>query len=677
MRIFPQSLRTRLVVCFLLATLAPLAAVLYLSLRLADEGTERSTVAMLRALAEEKAARLDGYARENLRHVEGISTGVAFQAALEEFSASFDEDGRRDTARFDVAAAKFLPRVSSWISIVAVDAFYLIDTGGRIVYTSDPGSPLLGRSLDETALSETGLARALATIRTTRKPEITPPEIARDDTRPPLRVVGPILRGDTLLGFAAVDLPLTEIDEIVSDFAGLGATGDSFCVAQVGTGVVFTTPRRGDPVAASTLQGRIGGDFPKRLQQLALGESAAGRGSDTDGEEVFGAWVTVPTLGWGLAVLQHTDEVYATAHEQQRAVLSVASIAVVLAVFLGWLVARSVTRPIEVAAAAASELARGELADGIPILGSGEPRTLLVAMRDAEDSLVALLTRIRSTGSALGTTAHGIRTDALEQNELAQQFGSTSTEIAAAVREITATQQDLNGSVQSVAAAVRRTTESAASGRSALGRLSSEIDALALGASSVSVRLGEIRERAERIHVVVASMAKVANQTNLLAVNAAMEAERAGESGAGFRAVAREIRRLSAQTAEATLLIEGIVREMQLAVSSGVGDMERHQEGVDTGVVTVTRIGDELVKVIGGIEQLGNDIDLVARGMEAQALGVAQVSEAITSMTDGAARAARSASRFSDAGLELEERAKDFEREVGAFRLPSDRTPTR
>ncbi|MCE2885241.1 MAG: methyl-accepting chemotaxis protein, partial [Planctomycetaceae bacterium] len=538
MRIFPQSLRTRLVVCFLLATLAPLAAVLYLSLRLADEGTERSTVAMLRALAEEKAARLDGYARENLRHVEGISTGVAFQAALEEFSASFDEDGRRDTARFDVAAAKFLPRVSSWISIVAVDAFYLIDTGGRIVYTSDPGSPLLGRSLDETALSETGLARALATIRTTRKPEITPPEIARDDTRPPLRVVGPILRGDTLLGFAAVDLPLTEIDEIVSDFAGLGATGDSFCVAQVGTGVVFTTPRRGDPVAASTLQGRIGGDFPKRLQQLALGESAAGRGSDTDGEEVFGAWVTVPTLGWGLAVLQHTDEVYATAHEQQRAVLSVASIAVVLAVFLGWLVARSVTRPIEVAALAASELARGELAEGIPILGSGEPRTLLVAMRNAEDSLVALLTRIRSTGSALGTTAHGIRTDALEQNELAQQFGSTSTEIAAAVREITATQQDLNGSVQSVAAAVRRTTESAASGRSALGRLSSEIDALALGASSVSVRLGEIRERAERIHVVVASMAKVANQTNLLAVNAAMEAERAGEAGAGFRAVA-------------------------------------------------------------------------------------------------------------------------------------------
>ncbi len=677
MRMLPQSLRTRLVVWFLLAALAPLAAVLYLSLRLADEGTERSTVAMLRALADEKAARLDAYARENMRHVEGISTGVAFQAAVEEFSASFDQDGRRDTARFDVAAAKFLPRVSSWISIVAVDAFYLLDTRERIVYTSDPGSPLLGRSLDEPALAETGLARAIATIRATRKPEITPPELARDDIRPPLRVVGPILRGDTLLGFAAVDLPSSEIDDIVSDFAGLGTTGDVFCIARVGAEVVLTTPRRGDPLAATTLKGRIGGDFPRRLQQLALGKTAAGRGSDTDDDEVFGAWVTVPTLGWGLAVTQHTDEVYATAHGQQRAVLYVASIAVVLAVFLGWLVARSVTRPIEVAAAAASELARGQLSDGVPVLGIGEPRTLLVAMRDAEASLVALLARIRTTGSALGTTAHGIRTDALEQNELAQQFGSTSTQIAAAVREITSTQQDLNGSVQSVAAAVRRTTESAANGRSALGRLSSEIDALALGASSVSVRLGEIRERAERIHVVVASMAKVANQTNLLAVNAAMEAERAGEAGAGFRAVAREIRRLSAQTAEATLLIEGIVREMQLAVSSGVGDMERHQEGVDTGVVTVSRIGDELVKVIGGIEQLGNDVDLVARGMEAQALGVAQVSDAITTMTDGAARAARSASRFSDAGLELEERAKDFEREVGAFRLPADRSHTR
>ncbi|MFM7261710.1 MAG: hypothetical protein ACKO3W_14020, partial [bacterium] len=421
MRLLPQSLRTRLVVWFLIATLAPLAAVLFISLRLADEGTERSTVAVLRALADERAARLDAYARESLRHIEGISTGVAFQSAAEELSAAFDQDGRRDQARFDAAVEKFVPRLSSWMRVVEVDAFSLLDADGRVVYTSSNDSALLGRSLKDPMLADNGLARAAATVRDTRKPMLTSPDIARDGVRLPIRAVGPIMRGNDLLGLAVADLTAADIDAIVSDYDGLGATGDSFCIAAVGNEIVLTTPSRDDAAAAASTRGPLDEDFPRRLRQLAAGEAAAGRGVDLGGHEVFGAWVPVPSLRWGLAVTQHVDEAYATAHGQRTAVLVVAAIAVVLAIVVGWLVARSVTKPIEVAATAASELARGDLSDGVPVLGSGEPRTLLLAMRNAEASLVALLTRVRSTGSALGTTAHEIRADAVEQNELAQQ----------------------------------------------------------------------------------------------------------------------------------------------------------------------------------------------------------------------------------------------------------------
>jgi methyl-accepting chemotaxis protein WspA len=661
----------RLVGWFVVVALAPLAASLSLSLRFEDEGAERSTVAMLRALADERASRIDAAAREILRHVEGISTGVAFQNAVDELGAAFAADGRRDAAAHDAASARFAPRVTSWMEINEIDAFHLLDEEGRIVFTSDARSPLLGRSTADASLSEGGLAKSISDVRSSRKPAFAAPESARDGVRPPLRAVGPIIRNGSVIGFAAADISPARIDAIVADTDGLGETGESFCIARVGGEIARMSP--GGTSASAALTGsRLERDVPQRIAQLAGGNAASGRGLDLEGAEVFGAWVPVPTLGWGLVLTQRSDEVFEVAHARRTLVLVVAGIALVLAAILGWLVARSVTRPIEHAVSAARELAHGDLSNGVAVIGSGEPRELLREMRDAEASLVALLARIRATGGALGSTARAIRTDAREQSEVAQQFGATSAEIAAAVREITSTQQDLNGSVQSVAAAVRQTTESASSGRSALGRLSSEIDTLALGASSVSARLAEIRDRAEKIHVVVASMAKVANQTNLLSVNAAMEAERAGESGAGFRAVAREIRRLSAQTAEATLLIEGIVREMQLAVASGVGDMQRHQESVETGVDSVGRIGVELVRVIGGIEQLGNDIDLVARGMEAQALGVAQVSEAISSMTEGAGRAARSASRFADAGAELELRAGEFDREVGAFRLPDD-----
>jgi methyl-accepting chemotaxis protein WspA len=335
------------------------------------------------------------------------------------------------------------------------------------------------------------------------------------------------------------------------------------------------------------------------------------------------------------------------------------------------LVARSISRPIAGAAGAAERLAHGDLSQPVEVLGSGETKALLTSMRHAVESLVALLGRVRDSGVALGATAAQLRRSAAEQAEIAQQFGASSTEIAAAVREITSTQQELSVSMQAVAGAVREASDSARDGRSALGRLDGGMRSLLDGSSTVAARLDTISERAARINDVVASMAKVANQTNLLSVNAAMEAERAGEAGAGFRAVAREIRRLSEQTAEATLAIEGIVREMQGAVAEGVQDMSKYAQTVEGGARTSTEVSDGLRRIIDSVERLASEIDLVARGMEAQALGAAQVASAIDTLTDGATRAAAGAAQSTSSSSELESRAESFAREVAAFRLPN------
>ncbi len=669
MHLIPQTLRTRLVLWFLLLSLTPLVVVVFVSMYFARSDVERNAVAMLKAIATEKAARLDEYVHERLRHVEGISTGVAFITAAEELAQAYGPSGQLDEQKFRTATARFQPRAESWARIVDVPQFQLIDASGRVVYANQ-ASPLLHRALSDPALSTSALARAVEMVRRTKAPVIAPTEVAIDGVRPPVSVVGPILQRGEIVGFAAVQLAPKMIDGITSDRTGLGETGETVGVTKIGNEVVVTTPTREMPTAAFTLKGALGGSFPKRLQELALGRSGSGFGTDTDGAEVLGAWVTVPTLGWGLAVTQHVEEADALARTQQQAMIAIACVTALAAVFIGWLVARSITKPIEMAASVATKIARGDLSEEVRVIGRGEPRALLAAMREAEQSLVALLRRVQLAGGALGETGGEIRLGAREQGELAQQFGTSSTEIAAAVHEITSTQQELNVSVQAVASEVRQTTDAASSGRTALGRLTGEMDGLALGASSVAVRLQDIRERADRINLVIASMSKIANQTNLLAVNAAMEAERAGEAGAGFRAVAREIRRLSAQTAEATLSIESIVTEMQSAVASGVDDMESYGESVRSGVSNATAIGKELGQVISGIERVGGELDLVARGMEAQALGVTQVAEAIATLTDGATRTAATSQRFALASVDLETRATEFDREVKAFRLP-------
>jgi methyl-accepting chemotaxis protein WspA len=359
------------------------------------------------------------------------------------------------------------------------------------------------------------------------------------------------------------------------------------------------------------------------------------------------------------------------ARAQQSVVTTVALVAILPVALLGFFVARSLSRPVSVAAATAKRVAAGDLTVPVAVVGSGEPRNLLESMHAACGNLVDLLQRLREASIALASTAQIIRNSSAEQSDLARRFGTAGTDVAATVRELTANQQELNRSVQKVAGDARDASTAAAEGRMALLSLAQAIDALAQGAQNISAHLSAIQERAERIDTVVASVAKVANQTNLLSVNAAMEAERAGEAGAGFRAVAREIHRLSTQTADATLAIEAIVAEMRAAVSTGVTDMAHYGSTVRQGVSTVTTIGTQLGHVIGGVERLSAEVELVARGMQAQALGVSQVGDSIRSLSDGASRTAASVEKFNSASAELESQARGIARDVESFRLPA------
>jgi methyl-accepting chemotaxis protein WspA len=665
-----RSIRSRLIVWFLAIALAPLVVVLYASRQLSESTIERGAIASMAAIAEAKAAQLDAFARERVRNVSSIATGLAFVGAAQELGASFSADGTRDEAAYAAALAKFKARIDDFAKVCEFPQFLIIDLKGRVVYATSE-SPLLHRSLGEPVYASSGLARAVEAVRRDRTTRLTPATLTSEGIRPSIEVVGPLVRGEELVGFAAVTLDPADIDAIVTDYTGLGKTGDIVGLATVGPQVIATTPSRANPNLAYTPIVKRGDERLRRYQEIVSGSPFRGRATDIEGHDAMGAWVRIPSLGWGLAVTQHADEVFAVARAQQSVVTTVALVAILPVALLGFFVARSLSRPVSVAAATAKRVAAGDLTVPVAVVGSGEPRNLLESMHAACGNLVDLLQRLREASIALASTAQIIRSSSAEQSDLARRFGTAGTDVAATVRELTANQQELNRSVQKVAGDARDASTAAAEGRMALLSLAQAIDALAQGAQNISAHLSAIQERAERIDTVVASVAKVANQTNLLSVNAAMEAERAGEAGAGFRAVAREIHRLSTQTADATLAIEAIVAEMRAAVSTGVTDMAHYGSTVRQGVSTVTTIGTQLGHVIGGVERLSAEVELVARGMQAQALGVSQVGDSIRSLSDGASRTAASVEKFNSASAELESQARGIARDVESFRLPA------
>ena len=173
--------------------------------------------------------------------------------------------------------------------------------------------------------------------------------------------------------------------------------------------------------------------------------------------------------------------------------------------------------------------------------------------------------------------------------------------------------------------------------------------------------------RPSSITNIVTTINKVADQTNLLSLNASIEAAKAGEFGQGFGVVAREIRRLADQTAVATLDIEQTVKEMQVAVSSGVMSMDRFTEEVRRAVHDVTSVGAQLGHIIEHVNLLGPQFMAVSEGMTSQSLGAQQISDAMSQLSQAAGQTADSLRDSAQAIGQLNEAARELQQEVTRF----------
>jgi methyl-accepting chemotaxis protein WspA len=279
----------------------------------------------------------------------------------------------------------------------------------------------------------------------------------------------------------------------------------------------------------------------------------------------------------------------------------------------------------------------------------------------------SLIEQAQESTVRLNTTATEIAAAAGEQNSTMQGFNASTSEIAASVKQISATGQGLLGTVEEVHGAATETATVADEGRSALVSMESTMGQLSDATSSISSKLGMIREKAGAINTVVETITKVADQTNLLSINAAIEAEKAGESGRGFLVVAREIRRLADQTAVATLDIEQMVRQMQDAVSAGVMEMDKFSEQVRTCISQVAQISGQMGEIIGQVHTLSEQFHTVNEGMRQQSQGARQIDEAMAQLVSGVHQLSGTLKDFNGAAENLRCSADELQEVVGQF----------
>ena len=298
-----------------------------------------------------------------------------------------------------------------------------------------------------------------------------------------------------------------------------------------------------------------------------------------------------------------------------------------------------------------------------------ETGKLLRAIGSMTHSLRSLVTRVKQASIELMSTATEFAATSRQQESTVQGFSASTNEIAAAAKQISATGQELMGTMDGVNTVASQTADLAEQGRLGLRSLDETMERLARTSSAMSARLAAIREEASEITGVVTTISKVADQTNLLSINAAIEAEKAGEQGLGFLVLAREIRRLADQTAVATLDIEQMVKQMQAAVSAGVMEIDRFAEEVRSGIGGVERVGGQFVQIIGQVKTLSERFDQVNHGMRSQSHGARQISDAMGQLIDGARQTSVSLREFNSATENLRDAVASLKQQVAQFNV--------
>ncbi len=350
---------------------------------------------------------------------------------------------------------------------------------------------------------------------------------------------------------------------------------------------------------------------------------------------------------------------------QRRETATTVSLLSLAAFSFAILLLRSMFTPMRKLVVAADELAKGHFKTRIPVDRDDEISQVGEAMNHMARSIEEILSRLQRAGVQLTISTRQISAAAKEQESTIVQQETATKQIAVTAKEISATASEFASYIQEVTKGAEETSSMAASGKDGLSKLKTIMKQMVDASTSIAEKLSTLNEKTGVITGVITTITKVADRTNLLSLNAAIEAHKLGEKGGSFGVIAKEIRRLADQTAFATLDIEKVVHEMVTAVSSSVEGVGQFSEDIREGVKEANSISILLTKIIAQVQQQTSSFESVNQGMNAQSAGARQITDSIEELSEAAQQSTASIRQFHSSLSELTNAIKELQNTVG------------
>ncbi|TWI58423.1 methyl-accepting chemotaxis protein [Pseudomonas duriflava] len=344
-------------------------------------------------------------------------------------------------------------------------------------------------------------------------------------------------------------------------------------------------------------------------------------------------------------------------------------LAVLLTVLLAWVLTRSIVRPIDQALAAAEEIAQGDLTQQIHVAGRDEPARLLLAMRTMQEKLRQTLERIANSSNQLAAASEELSSIT---NDSAQGLHRQNDEIqmaATAVNQMSSAVEQVAHNAITTSEASKSSATSAREGQERVLETVSSIEQMSHEVQTTAHLVGDLASQSRDIGKVLDVIRGLADQTNLLALNAAIEAARAGEAGRGFAVVADEVRALAHRTQESTREIEQMIMGIQSGTEQAVGSMDASCTRASTTLDIAQRAGEALSQITQAIAEINERNLVIASAAEEQAQVAREVDRNLVNIRDLSTQSSDGARETTVASQELSRLAVELNTLVSHFKV--------
>jgi methyl-accepting chemotaxis protein len=364
------------------------------------------------------------------------------------------------------------------------------------------------------------------------------------------------------------------------------------------------------------------------------------------------------------------DEASRNYASSRNTIIVVDALAVAMTIAFILILTRLIAKPLaDLTTNVASKIAQGDLNVDIKVKGKDEIGQLSSAMKKMVENLKEIIGSMKSSADNLASASQQLSANSEQMSKgITEQVGKAS-QIATSSTEMSQTIIDIAKNASNIASFATEAVKIARDGEGIVSKSVEEVNAIASVVNESADLITSLGNRSRQIGEIVHVIKDIADQTNLLALNAAIEAARAGEQGRGFAVVADEVRKLAERTAKATSEIGEMIKAIQDDVDRAVSSMEDATKKVETGVELSTRTGKALHNIVESVTNLQSMVQQIASATEEMSAVSEQISQDVETVASVTNETSSSATQISQASADLAKLAVKLEGMVSQFRM--------